>query len=159
MIDWTKPIQTRDGRPAKVLASIRSQNYPVIVLIDQPDGTQYSDAFTLSGSAYADDPEIHDGDIVNVDPVAEATRIDNNAVEVLASAMKQRLAQKRGEGLAGWQDPLVISNEEIVKQLIVRLERGAWIGAANYLMFAFHRDIPSGFVLKGLDAAYKLRHN
>ncbi len=47
MIDWTKPVQTRDGRKVRVLCTDGPRkDFPVIALID---GRQFAEYFMSSG--------------------------------------------------------------------------------------------------------------
>lgn len=46
----------------------------------------------------------------------------------------------------------------LARELVARLERGAWIGAANFLMFLYHREAGSGVMLKALHDAHTARY-
>lgn len=51
MIDWTKPIQTACGKPAKVISKESSPRYPWRVKIDSKN---YSITFTNAGYQFDD---------------------------------------------------------------------------------------------------------
>lgn len=158
MIDWTKPIQTRDGRAARVVATdLNGTEYPVVVVITHRNGNQGADAYTQSGSCYVDADETGD-DIINIDDTERSANLDNNAVDALANDMKNRLAEKREQGLCGWNDPVKVSDADLAGELVARLERGSWIGAANFLMFLYHRDAGSGVMLKAMHDAHAARY-
>lgn len=65
MIDWTKPIQTRAGLPARMLATdIKSKNGNCIcVAVTYPSGNEVVSAVTLEGLYYSNPS---DADIINV---------------------------------------------------------------------------------------------
>ena len=46
MIDWNKPVQTRDGRKVRVLCTDGPKSAPVVGLVDD----EYVDRWTLDGS-------------------------------------------------------------------------------------------------------------
>lgn len=155
MIDWTKPVQTRYGLAARVVATdLKGTEYPVVVIVTDDDGRDVPYGYTQDGSVYGNPPVEHDYDIINVNPTVEAARLDNNMVEVLAQAMKTRLKSKREQGFGGWNDPTKVSDADLAGELVSHLERGAWIGAANYLMFLYHREAGSGVMLNALHAAH-----
>lgn len=159
MIDWTKPIQTRCGYPARVLATdLKGTNYPVVVVITHPTGSESSDCYMQSGRCYEDGGDGSDDDIVNVDDTERSARLDNNAVYALANDMKYRLKAKRDQGFGGWNDPTKVSDADLAGELVARLERGAWVGAANFLMFLYHREAGSGVMLKALHDAHDARY-
>ncbi len=159
MIDWTKPIQTRDGRAARVVASgLKGTEYPVVVVITHENGNESSDCYMQSGSCYVGTHEEADDDIVNVDDTERSARLDNNAVDALANDMKYRLKAKREQGFGDWNDPVKVSDADLAGELVARLERGAWIGAANFLMFLYHREAGSDVMLKAMHDAHAARY-
>lgn len=66
-LDWTKPLQTRGGRAARVLGRVRSDKYPVVVAVYSDTGMECVGVYTEDGSLYVggtDDPL----NIINVPP-------------------------------------------------------------------------------------------
>lgn len=63
MIDLTKPVRTRDGRKARVVATDMngSEGDTVLALITEPDGNEYAYEFKADGSYYCPaDPSHND---------------------------------------------------------------------------------------------------
>ena len=65
-LDLTKPVQTRDGRKVRVLATDRkgAAYYPVLGLLTQADGEETVESWTLVGEFYSGDTD--EADLVNV---------------------------------------------------------------------------------------------
>lgn len=60
-IDLNKPLQTRDGRPVRILATNLKGVYPVAGVVAAEDGTETVHGFCLDGSFYAPgDPDRFD---------------------------------------------------------------------------------------------------
>lgn len=52
-LDWTKPIQARDGREARFLCELGGEpNYPMVVVITRQDGTQYINHYKRDGRVF-----------------------------------------------------------------------------------------------------------
>lgn len=56
-VDWTKPIQTRDGRKARLLGIVKGAAWPVAVAVEKPDGSReeefhYKEDGTFGPAAY-----------------------------------------------------------------------------------------------------------
>lgn len=50
MIDWTKPVQTRDGRKARVICTDRkAKEHSIIALITQPCGREDAYIYSTNG--------------------------------------------------------------------------------------------------------------
>lgn len=65
-VDWTKPIQTRDGRKARVLATdLGDDNYPIVVAVTDGSDHEYSATRTLDGRISIKS-EFDDSDVINV---------------------------------------------------------------------------------------------
>lgn len=62
-IDWTKPIQTKDGKPARVIATDIDSDYPIAVAFKSSPRMEYVHAFTQVGWTYSNGKNIQ---IVNV---------------------------------------------------------------------------------------------
>ncbi|WP_375292279.1 hypothetical protein [Sphingomonas melonis] len=65
MLDTSKAVQTRDGRPAKIISSCLSGKYPIGVLVKNPDGTETFDCVDRNGKAWDQEGPL-DSDIINV---------------------------------------------------------------------------------------------
>ena len=62
-LDLTKPVQTRDGRPVRILATDLRSEYPVTGIISHP-GYDEVETWTLDGAFVSSDE--HPDDLVNV---------------------------------------------------------------------------------------------
>jgi hypothetical protein len=51
-IDWTKPVETIDGLPVRVLCADRRCHYPVIALVDQPNNSDSLTTLMIDGCAF-----------------------------------------------------------------------------------------------------------
>ena len=65
--------------------------------------------------------------------------IDNEAVDKLAQAMKDKLAEKREQGYHGWE---TCKHSELVQLLINHVDKGDPIDVANFCAFLFARGEP-----------------
>lgn len=65
MLDLTKPVQTRDGRPVRLLCTDANSRFPVTGLVSQPQGNDVVGTWTVEGS-YLDEPGEDPLDLVNV---------------------------------------------------------------------------------------------
>lgn len=63
---------------------------------------------------------------------------DEVGVEVLASAMKQKLHRKRAEGRGGWYDSSC-TGEYLSKLLREHVEKGDPVDVANFCMMLYNR--------------------
>ena len=68
-------------------------------------------------------------------PLTQAD-IDNEAVDKLAQAMKDKLAEKREQGYHGWE---TCKHSELVQLLINHVDKGDPIDVANFCAFLFAR--------------------
>jgi hypothetical protein len=50
-LDLTKPVQTRDGRPARIICTDRVGNFPVVALVPRKDGIEHINVYTCDGRA------------------------------------------------------------------------------------------------------------
>ncbi len=66
---------------------------------------------------------------------------DDAAVDRFATAMKERLACKRLEGLHGWQDPKWVSDESLITNMLQRARAGKYVGLANFAMMLHERGV------------------
>lgn len=62
--DPTKPVRTRDGRPARIICVDRQNKYPIVALVTEA-GQELVCLFTRAGKNYAIGPE-SDEDLVNI---------------------------------------------------------------------------------------------
>lgn len=65
--------------------------------------------------------------------------IDNEAVDKLAQAMKNKLAKKREQGYKGWE---TCKHGDLVQLLINHVDKGDPIDVANFCAFLFARGEP-----------------
>ena len=67
-IDWTKPIQTRDGRSARLLCKDLkgARGYPVVVALLDERGYESLEHYTLGGQYLTGDDEENDHDLINL---------------------------------------------------------------------------------------------
>ena len=65
--------------------------------------------------------------------------IDNEAVDKLAKAMKDKLAEKREQGYHGWE---TCKHGDLVQLLINHVDKGDPIDVANFCAFLFARGEP-----------------
>lgn len=94
-IDWTKPIQTRDGRPARLLGHIDAQQPVVVAYVNDKEG-ETVEAFHTDGRYYLYEVDGESKfDIVNVptDPVSELLELINQQYYAATEAA-QRTARK-----------------------------------------------------------------
>lgn len=118
MFDPTKPVQTRDGRPARILATDFKGNFPIVAAVEFCDGTEivysYYDDGTMNrsrlqrGYDLINIPEDQELDVwVNVyDQEALLPRCHRTKAEADSYAAEDRIACIRiqqkyavGEGL------------------------------------------------------------
>ena len=67
-LDLTKPVQTRDGRPVRILANDMKTDQPVVGVVTNNDGREFLAQWDVSGKFYQRSP--HEGpiDLINVPP-------------------------------------------------------------------------------------------
>lgn len=64
-LDLTKPVQTRDGYPVRILCTDRKSNRPLVGLVTE-DSCEVVCSWPTSGRFYSD--EYHPLDLINVPP-------------------------------------------------------------------------------------------
>lgn len=64
---------------------------------------------------------------------------DDEAVDRFAQALKEKLAQKRKQGYAGWDDPQQCSIEYLQELLHSHLEKGDPVDVGNFAMMLWNR--------------------
>ncbi len=70
-LDLTRPVQTRGGKKARIIATARVYMYPIVALITDPfDGQESVYSFSLTGTRQYSSPEDSD-DLINVLEVRE----------------------------------------------------------------------------------------
>jgi hypothetical protein len=63
--DPTKPVQTRDGRKARIVCmDANTVEYPIIALLAGPAGVEYPISFALNGKFYTN--REHPNDLINI---------------------------------------------------------------------------------------------
>lgn len=70
MIDLTKPVQTRSGLPARVASTKLDGTFPVLAIVEMPDGIEVAHQYTAKG-AFMSYPGESQLDLVNVQPPME----------------------------------------------------------------------------------------
>lgn len=70
--------------------------------------------------------------------VEDAHHKDDEAVDALAKAMKQKLAKQRAKGYGGW-DGETCSKERLQTLLKECVEKGDVVDVANFCAFLFYR--------------------
>jgi hypothetical protein len=94
MFDPSKPVQTRDGRPARIVATdVKNDEYPILALIAEEDDTEYEATFTAEG-AFLNDGCENARDLVNV---PETT---TEYVNLGGAFSRQEFAEREHEGWA-----------------------------------------------------------
>lgn len=68
MIDLTKPVQLRNGRPARIVSKKGGGMFPLLTVYVHESGTEYPIRHTLTGAATGV-PGEHPLDLVNVLPL------------------------------------------------------------------------------------------
>ena len=74
--DLTKPVQTADGRKARVICTDRGGTYPVVVLVARDDGAELVRRYDLLGRHVFE----RDLDLINIDTTPKNLRIAREAV-------------------------------------------------------------------------------
>jgi hypothetical protein len=64
VFDPTRPVQTRDGREARIICTDRKGRYPLICLVKEQDGTESCISNEVSG--YSRDGHTSRFDLVNI---------------------------------------------------------------------------------------------
>lgn len=65
--DPSKPVQTRDGRPARVLAvGLKNIDYPIVAAWVTLSGQETAGIFTLDGRFRLDHSSGHPNDLINI---------------------------------------------------------------------------------------------
>lgn len=63
--DPTKPVQTRDGRKARILlTNLAGNEYPIVAVYEDEEGDEYSETYRLDGYCYSSRES--DKDLVNI---------------------------------------------------------------------------------------------
>ena len=96
MVDWTKPVQTRDGRAVRVLCTdAKGSPYPVIALLIGSDGSEVLDTFTEEGKAHSN-AALSRNDLVNV-PEREVRYVNwyTSLIWTVAVCMSRAEADRR----------------------------------------------------------------
>ena len=67
MIDFSKPIETRDGRKVRILATdVKCKFYPVVAVLMDDDGDESVDSYTADGKYSVEGCGCEGDDLVNV---------------------------------------------------------------------------------------------
>jgi hypothetical protein len=94
--DLSKPVQTRDGRPARIVSEKGAGAFPIMAVVTGEDGTEHITRHTLAGSSTMA-PSTDKNDLVNVPlPSRRETRFINlgHSYNTAESARKSASAAK-----------------------------------------------------------------
>jgi hypothetical protein len=100
----------------------------------------------------------------------EAAIFDDHAVDLVAKAMKEKLALKRQQGFGGWHDISKCTGERLAELLLGAVAKGDPIDVANFAMMLFcrsesHRALKDAFAavpgnqIQALNTAAGIIHN
>ena len=64
-LDLTKPVQTRNGKPARIICTDVKSGQPILALVKCPDRTEAVISYSIDGSFFPDD-RTSDNDLINV---------------------------------------------------------------------------------------------
>lgn len=98
--DPTKPVQTRDGRPARILCTdYDNGQYPIVGIVRMADGRSSLRTFTRNGTAVVGLRKETDNDLVNVPTQEEKYYIcyshrTDDRTQVLLSSSDEEAARK-----------------------------------------------------------------
>jgi len=106
--DPSKPVQTRDGRPARVLCTDAAGVYPIVALIRDQDGTDHADHYTAAGHFFEDSSGCNEDDLINIPP-APVRHTIARWVSVYRSpqspaGLYTRMHEERGAVSMDWDD-------------------------------------------------------
>ncbi|MEN2980882.1 hypothetical protein P7L78_22075 [Tistrella bauzanensis] len=82
-------------------------------------------------------------------PSAPEPHPDDVAVDRYAAALKAKLAAARAKGRSGWDDPDVISDDQLVRDLVAHLAKGnpgTWEDIGAYAMMCHQRRVDPGIM-------------
>lgn len=68
-LDLSKPVQTRDGRKARIIATDLAGNQPLAVAVTDPSGNEWLSCFSLDGAYYVHKTSLAPEDLVNAPDV------------------------------------------------------------------------------------------
>lgn len=71
---------------------------------------------------------------------------DDISVDRFAEAMKAKLAEKRGEGYGGWDDPEQCHVDDLAQMLVNHIAKGDPVDIANFCMMMHQRRAPEGSI-------------
>ena len=84
-VDWTKPIQTRDGRKVEFLREINDDTYQMVCLVVRDDGSEFVNGWTRAGKYIHDQSSPSDLDIINT---PEPSPVDEEVVTMYSGVWK-----------------------------------------------------------------------
>jgi len=81
MVDFSKPVQTRDGRPVRILCTDRKKTeQPVVGLIGYLDGTEIPHTWSHEGNFLVTNQEC-ETDLVNAPPKMRKIKVEVRLLE------------------------------------------------------------------------------
>lgn len=96
---------------------------------------------TISPGCPACDDDGFRCDICGCTGPVHPDRSDDEAVDLFAAAMKEKLAAKRAEGRGGWNDPAKCSIEFLVSLLHGHVQKGDPVDIGNIAMMLWNRGV------------------
>ena len=84
-IDWSKPVQTRDGCKARVICTDRKGVYPIVALVEERGSEESLYTYRVDGRWLADATRPESFDLINVPP---------SALDVLREGLKQQASRE-----------------------------------------------------------------
>lgn len=71
---------------------------------------------------------------------------DDQAIDIFARGMKDKMEQCRDRGKYGWDNPNLCSEEHLLDLLIASVKKGDLIDIANYSMMLYNRCVDGEFI-------------
>ena len=106
--DWSKPIQTVDGRKARLLGELKASsvhNESRVVAVEEPNGDEHAKSYFEDGQYFSDRKSQHD--IINVPPrrvmreVEAWAVVDRNGEALTHHGTRERASTSWGLERAG----------------------------------------------------------
>ena len=94
LLDLTKPVYTKDGKPARIICTDANCNQPIVTLVKNDDGTEFLSTYTKEGHFYTHKES--DYDLINVTRKSLIDRFES--LQALAQATVDDLRKVKGVG-------------------------------------------------------------
>lgn len=96
-LDLNKPVQTRDGRPVRILCTNRKSKYPIVGLVLKEDGSETTESWLADGG-YHYPAGIGENDLVNVPPKPVKYYVDVFSNQCGGISLSRAYTDKRPDG-------------------------------------------------------------